>query len=377
MKRKRAGSDQFKGGKLLLGAVAEKVERAIVSGEFAVGDMIPPERYLAEHCKVSRVTVRSALVLLEKDGLLERFPRIGYKVVRRLRSDLLRRPVGVIEEGFRGVASLPLRIEAFERLLCDSDRAMMLGVTGCDAERENACIRRFREAGAAGLIVTPARFGQRSSALEEWIRDRAPVVLEGHPGAWLLSDELAARCSRTDVDNRDGVFQVMHYLLNMGHRRMGMLCGDDPRHSERLAAFREFTSRNDLPVEPEWEVTGMGWKRAGGHIGFRRMAAAASMPTAVICTQDDLALGLLDAARAAGLTCPGDLSVVGFSNESSEGRDRLRELTTVGWSVELAAREALLLLDEQMDGDCEPRTVKIPVELIVRNSCAPPAGNGA
>lgn len=375
MKKKRIGSDQFKGGKLLLGAVAEKVEMSIVSGAFKVGDMIPAERDLSEHCQVSRVTVRAALALLEKEGLIQRIPRIGYKVVRRRRSDVSRKPVGLVVEGFRGAPFLPMRIEAFERLLTDSDRVMMVGVSRCEAERENACIRRFKEAGAGGLIVSPARAGERSLALEQWIDQSGPVVLEGHPGAWLLDDERVARCSRVDVDNRDGIFQCMHFLINMGHRRIGMLCSDNPRCSERLAAFKAFMGTHDLPVKPEWVVTGVSGERAGGHVGFRRLAAAPAMPTAMLCTLDDLALGLMDAAHASGRTCPGDLSVIGFSNESAEGRDSLRELTTVGWSTELAARETLLLLDAQMGGHFEPRTVKVPVELIVRNSCAPPAAN--
>jgi DNA-binding LacI/PurR family transcriptional regulator len=103
------------------------------------------------------------------------------------------------------------------------------------------------------------------------------------------------------------------------------------------------------------------------------LRSGGKLPTAVFCTSDDGALGLIEAARDAGVSCPQELSVAGFGNQTSGGPETMKELTTLNWSEELGANETVRLLDAQIDGKQEePEVVNLPVNLLVRSSCDRP-----
>jgi DNA-binding LacI/PurR family transcriptional regulator len=102
------------------------------------------------------------------------------------------------------------------------------------------------------------------------------------------------------------------------------------------------------------------------------LADAGSLPTAVFCTSDDVALGFIEAARAAGVSCPEDISVIGFGNESVRGAGALHELTTIDFSRELDVAQTLRMLEEQISGQrTTPERRRVPVHLVVRSSTGP------
>ncbi len=362
-------------GRSLADSLASALAEAIASGEVATGQMLPPERQLAGRHRVGRVTVRSALSRLVQRGLVDCIPGVGYVVARREAAEVDARPVGLVYGDLGGRTLAASRsVAAIEGRLAAAGRALLVGASGLTGDGEDGCIRRFRAAGAGALVVAPATSGARSAELEAWIRRGLPAVLEGHPGRWLLSDELAARCDQVDVDNRDGVRQAMDYLWSLGHRRFAFVSASPAEGSERTAAFAEFLRERGLAERPEWIQTGLGGSdaREAGREGFRRLQAAGEIPGAVVCPNDDLALGVIEAARGAGLHCPEDLSVTGFDNESVDGPAALAELTTVEFSREKLAAEIVRLLAAAAAGDERrgPERVRIPARLVVRKSCA-------
>jgi GntR family transcriptional regulator, arabinose operon transcriptional repressor len=321
------------------------------------------------------VTVRSALARLVRDGLVNCVPGMGYVVSGQLAAPVEARPVGIIYADFGGRSLAASRsVGAIEAELARRGRALLVGASGLSAEGEDGCVRRFRAAGAGALVVAPATSGARSAELEKWIRRGLSVVLEGHPGRWLVPEALAARCDQVDIDNRGGVRQAMEYLWSLGHRRFAFVSASPAEGSERCAAFAEFIRERGLPKRPKWLLTGLGGAdaREAGREGWRRLAAAGEPPTAVLCPNDDTALGVIEAARAAGVGCPEELSVTGFDNESVDGPAALRELTTVDFAREELARQVVRLLEAQAAGGQarRPEVVRIPAQLVVRKSCA-------
>jgi DNA-binding LacI/PurR family transcriptional regulator len=196
------------------------------------------------------------------------------------------------------------------------------------------------------------------------------VVLEGHPGHWLLPEKLAACCDRVDVDNRGGVLGALEYLRGLGHRQVGFLTAGPREHSERLAAFAEGARDLGLSTSGRWIVSSPGNPAAavGSFLG------GGGAPTAVVCADDDTALEFLRAACEAGADCPAELSVVGFGNESVSGPGALSGLTTVDYSREELAREIVRLLEEQFAGRRGGEQVRISTRLVARGSCAAPRG---
>ena len=217
--------------------------------------------------------------------------------------------------------------------------------------------RFLAEHSVDGVVVA----GGVDAALLEQLRARAiPFVLADY--AWDDSPTVSA-------DNRAGARAVAAHFLERGHTRVGFL-GADPGHpspAERRDAFLDAMAEAGHAVPDARVVTADGPSdRATG-----ADAAAALLdggrPTAVFCANDALALGLLDAASARGLTTPDDLAVAGFDDVDGAALAR-PPLTTVRIHKEALGETALGLLAEGFAGDDIPARTLVPTELVVRAS---------
>jgi DNA-binding LacI/PurR family transcriptional regulator len=359
-------------------SVAEALAAEIARGTVPTGDMLPPERELTARFHVARVTVRRALGQLVRDGLVRCSPGVGYVVTSLRPRRVDTRPVGLVYANlYRGGPGASRSVAALEARAALADRALLVGASGLAGAGEDACIRRFLAAGVGALVVVPAQHGEASHELEAWIGKGLPVVLEGHPGAWLLPARVSGRCDRVDVDNRGGIRAVMEHLLRLGHRDFAFVSVDPADYSERCAAFREFLAEHGLTARAEWVLTGLESEGRTlndcGRAAFRTLAAGRRLPTAVVCSHDNIALGVIAAARAAGLACPADLSVTGFNNESAEGTSEITGLTTVDSSRTELADAVMRLLEAQASGvRRKPEVVRLQAQLVVGRTCAVP-----
>jgi DNA-binding LacI/PurR family transcriptional regulator len=164
---------------------------------------------------------------------------------------------------------------------------------------------------------------------------------------------------------------VLDHLLGLGHRRIGYVRGARPeetmdlrhaRWAERLRA--EGVDPSALPVaaatfDPDSTIA------AGREILARRDEI-----TAVMCDDDILAAGMVAAAREAGLELPRELSITGF-DDLDLARLTAPALTTVRFNPEAIGAAAFEMLHGRLRGE-EPASRVMPVELVVRDSTAPP-----
>lgn len=174
------------------------------------------------------------------------------------------------------------------------------------------------------------------------------------------------------IDNAGAARAVAHHLVNLGHRSIAMVDGDSDLAMqytapfERRVAFREGLAEHGL--QPVVETSG-GFSVDGGVEAFSTIMAAPEPPTAVFCFSDEMALGLLGAARRAGLAVPGDLSIVGFDDHDLA---EAMGLTTVRQHVsDLGALAARRLLDRISDPRGPSHEV-VEVGLVVRETTGPP-----
>lgn len=346
-------------GRTTADALAASFISAIADRTLKKGRYFPPLRELSKRHGVAIDTIRKAFAGLVEQGYVEAVPSVGYRVLRRnpkmaevspkeaAARAAERGPIGILYGDLAANYGASRSIPAIEALAAQRGRAVMLAATQRDGTREDEALRRLLAAGVQALIVAPATEGRRGVELERWIRAKRPAVLEGHPGPWTLRAKAAAAADHVDLDNAGGMHAALEHCWSLGHRRFALLCAGAPELSERAEAWRAWLDERGVPGAHRALLGYVPPSREGGAQFWRGLHERKGGHSAVLCTGDEIALGVIDAARAAGVKVPQDLSVVGFGNESADGPYALRELTTVDYDREHLAHYLLASLDDQ------------------------------
>lgn len=318
---------------------------------------------------VSRVLTNPGLVSEQtREAVLEAIRSTGYRVNQAARNLRMQRASAVlvlvpnlgkpfysgilagISEGFAGTGyavlitdteSDPIQGSALAGYFLDGriDGAISLD-GGLSPEALNECT----ELGAGSRIVF----------LCEWVEGESFPVISS--------------------DNAEGARLAVQHLHGLGHRKIAHVTG--PGGNVLTTARREGIvserARLGLPARPEWIIRG-DFSLESGHQAASLILEMADRPTAVFCSADMVAFGLIAGLHAGGLQVPRDISVVGFDDiEISEYF--VPALTTIRQDRHrLGRRAAQVLLDRlSQDQDAVTSEPPIPVELVVRDSTAPP-----
>ncbi|HEX3678766.1 MAG TPA: substrate-binding domain-containing protein, partial [Galbitalea sp.] len=165
-----------------------------------------------------------------------------------------------------------------------------------------------------------------------------------------------------------GVLATRH-LIDMGHREIAMITGPDDMMCSRarLSGYRSALEGAGIPIREELIVTGQ-FHREDGVVRGDELLSLANPPTAIFAGSDLQALGVYEAARARGLTIPGDLSVVGYDDlQMAEWLGP--PLTTVRQPLTEMAEQATRLVLRMSDADPDERLrIDLATSLVVRSS---------
>jgi LacI family transcriptional regulator len=174
--------------------------------------------------------------------------------------------------------------------------------------------------------------------------------------------------------NVSGAKVATDHLLALGHRRIAAITGPASwcASIDRLAGYYSalagsgLTPINDLVVESDFHIE-------GGYHAARKLLTRADPPTAIFAFNDNMAVGVLRAARELGLTVPGDLSVVGFDDAESASIVT-PALTTVRQPLQEMGRVAVSVLYRLIKGQALDVTrIELSTRLVVRDSTGPPS----
>jgi LacI family transcriptional regulator len=174
-----------------------------------------------------------------------------------------------------------------------------------------------------------------------------------------------------DIDHRAAARDMTEYLISLGHQRIGFIGGrrDVSTAVQREAGFRAAMTAAGLSTDL---IINGDFTYASGLAAAKRLLAERA-PTAVFAANDQMALAALNAARAAGLRVPANVTVVGFG-DTGAAEHAAPTLTTVSMprhELGVAAMKALLAALDSPPGRVEPR--QLPYEIVLRESSAPPA----
>ncbi|WP_229890796.1 LacI family DNA-binding transcriptional regulator [Streptomyces mashuensis] len=171
-----------------------------------------------------------------------------------------------------------------------------------------------------------------------------------------------------NLDIEDGIRQVAHHLLTLGHRHFAHIAAGIDSWTFRARARALTAALADVPGTTCRTETATLDVVAGRHAAERALAAPGPRPTALICDGDVLAAGACKAVRRTGLRVPDDVSVTGF-DDSPLAVALEPELTTVRLPAEAVGEAGMRALLAVMDGH-RPAPVTLPVGLVPRASSA-------
>lgn len=176
------------------------------------------------------------------------------------------------------------------------------------------------------------------------------------------------------VDNLAGARSVASLLLQLGHRRIGLLLGPDGSRDahERRQGYLEMLHKAGAAPRPEWIHSGP-FSAETGRIGISKLLSAPERPTAVCCANDEIAFGAIHAAHLANVRCPEDISFVGF-DDGIWATACQPALTTIRQPLADMAERAVGLIVEAATSPGSTRRVMLddlPAPMMIRESTRP------
>lgn len=206
-----------------------------------------------------------------------------------------------------------------------------------------------------GLVVLGRTVSK--DVLEEIAARKVPVVLLARP-AFGPVDSVKA-------DNAGGVDQLATHLLGHGHRQV-VFVGDTAGSSDSSERWVRLRSVLAVAGAPPLQVVSAQLREEDG-IRVADQLLQTRLPDAVVCANDELALGLLTGLRRAGVAVPEQVAVTGWDDIMAA---RYAGLTTVRQPMRELGIHAARMLDQRIWGDAgPPRHEILPTRLVIRESC--------
>ncbi len=237
--------------------------------------------------------------------------------------------------------------------------------TDNDPKREESQIQSLRSRHVEGLIIATARL--EHPLLEQLHAHGVPMVLVNRR---MATSDIAS----VTADDATGIATAVRHLVDLGHRRIAHLAGPQDTSTGRVRrrAFSQALRDHGLQDDPALVAECDYWTEGEGARAFRALLDRGSPFSAVIAGNDLLALGSYDVITERGLSCPRDISVVGYNDMPfiDKFRPPLTSLRVPHYEV--GAESARLLLETLGTPNRHPRSVLLPVSLVVRQSTGPP-----
>lgn len=321
------------------------VSRSLVSLVLQNPDKVSPARKQAVHDAMARLGYR---------------PNAAARTLAQRRTDT----IGVLVSDLHN----PFYTEVIDGIAQVTDALgyrTLIASGGRDPKAERAAANTFIELRVEGLIMITPRLSNEEIAD---VAALCPTVVVGRPG------ERPAGCSRVHTDDVIGIGLALDHLVSLGHERIAHVsAGDNPGARAREAAYRDAMVR--LGLESRVEVVKATPNQEGGYDGARELLALTEPPTAIMASNDFVALGVLGAVSDAGLRCPEHVSVVGYDNSIFAQLQPVR-LTTVNQPRRLMGETAATLLRDQLAG-LGTSAVALEPELVARSTSGPPPAEPA
>jgi len=246
-------------------------------------------------------------------------------------------------------------IEAgYSLIVCNSDES---------SDKEDRYVRLLRQRRMDGLLISPVGDGS-TSAVQKLPRQRMPFVFVDRRAKGVEADAVLS-------DNSAGAYHATHYLIEQGHRRIGLILGIEGATTteERLVGYSQALEEAGIAISKELVVWG-GYRTEGGRRATALLMGLDASPTAIFSTNNLMTMGVLLGLIERGVKIPTDMAVIGFDDLrlAKLVRPALTAIVQEPYQIGHTALDLLLKRISEPIGNEKYQAIRIPVKLIIRGS---------
>jgi DNA-binding LacI/PurR family transcriptional regulator len=345
------------------------------------------------HSTVSRALRDSPLVNADTKARIRRLAQeMGYSPDASARSLVMGRTqtIGVVVTTITDPFIAEV-VQGIETTAYTYGYSVILASSDANPARELAAVDMLRSKRVDAVIVTSSRVGALYADRLKQIG--VPVVLLNNH-----SEERGPYTYSVQVDDRHGAYVATEHLIGLGHHRIAYVggagtgpgpepgCADGPAgeyaglerdtsNAHRMAGYCAALRSAGIGFDAELVIPGTG-RAAAGEQALHRLMSRPEPPTAVFCYNDMTAIGLLRAAREAGVTVPDELSVMGF-DDIPFASYVFPPLTTIAQPKFELGQRAMQMASALIESRSETEATNVVLrgQLIVRQSTIPGGQN--
>lgn len=337
--------------------------------------MTAAESSTGKRATISAVAARAGVSTASVSRVLNGDPRVGQDIRERV-EDAVReidyspnaaarslrarstKQLGLVVDDIGNPAYVDIMRSLQEVARASGNRLLLQSTDGRDDE-ELAILDSLGQRYVDALVMTSTRFSPE--VVDRLRQSPVPVVVIGS------SPDIPVDCVSTDA--AAGVRDVVAHLVDQGCRRLAMINGPTqtlPAHT-RLQGFLDGAADGGAVVSVV--VNAEGWDRGAGAAAAERVLQREGPADAIVCANDQLALGVLDTCLARGVDVPRDLAVAGVDNTRDASVCR-PQLTSLDLSFAERGRIAGRLVLDRISGRLtgEPQRIQVDTRLVVRQS---------
>jgi LacI family transcriptional regulator len=250
--------------------------------------------------------------------------------------------------------------EAFARACSRTGRFAIVAITEDEPKADRAAAQTLLQRGVDGLVLSTARSD-----------DDFPEELTARGVPFVLALRTDGRSLSSVADDRLGGYLATRHLLDLGHRRIGLIAGPSYASSSqgRTNGYRQAMAQAGIEIDPIL-IVGSTFGIDSGAEAAETLMRLSSPPTAIFAVNDNTAIGALSTLQRLGLSVPDDVSLVGYNDVPIVSR-LPTPLTSVRVPFDQIASAALDLLNNGPRGEHDRVRIVAPT-LIPRQSTARP-----
>lgn len=348
--------------------IADELRSKILSEEYAIGSVIPPELKLMDRYNVSRHTIRQAIAILVNEGFLRKEKGSGTYVDDRFKSqnrtEKRTKTIGVITT-YLSDYIFPSIIRGIEEELRKKGYSLLLASTNNNPEQEKKCLESMLLQQVDGLIVEPTKSNQYNPNLSYYLSFKEagiPVVMIN---AYYEAMELPSIC----LDDVKAGYLATSYLLERGLEELALIVKlDDLQGKLRMKGFieafeahhRTFDSRNILTYSTEE-------KEKITDAALDRILNSQPAIEGVVCYNDEIANSLVQKLIASGKNIPQDISIIGQDDSTLSTAGEI-PLTTVSHPKEVLGVDAARWMIKAIETKSIGESIVYEPVIVARDS---------